>query len=85
MEKIPGWSLRKDGQITAEWKFPDFKSALAFANQVGIIAEELNHHPDMLVQWGKLTLSVITHDQGKITEKDFELARQVNQLALRSF
>ncbi len=80
MSNVAGWRVREDGQLTTERKFKDFKSALAFANQVGEIAEELNHHPDMLVQWGKITLSVMTHDKGKLTELDFELAKKINAL-----
>lgn len=67
----------------ALWKafsFPDFKTALAFANKVGAIAEELNHHPDINLSWGRVSIWTTSHDAHKITEKDHELAKKIDQI-----
>ena len=79
-----GWESRDLGtdaeQITRSFSFPDFAAALRFVNQVGEIAEEMNHHPDIVFSWGRAKLSISTHDAGGLSEKDFEFARKVNQL-----
>ncbi|MDX6649497.1 MAG: 4a-hydroxytetrahydrobiopterin dehydratase [Solirubrobacteraceae bacterium] len=73
---------REDDQIARELKFADFAEAMAFANRVAEVAEELNHHPDILVHgWNRVRLSVTTHSEGGLTAGDFELARRVDALA----
>ncbi|MDX6671721.1 MAG: 4a-hydroxytetrahydrobiopterin dehydratase [Solirubrobacteraceae bacterium] len=72
---------REDDQIARELKFADFAEAMAFANRVAEVAEELNHHPDILVHgWNRVRLSVTTHSEGGLTAGDFELARRVDAL-----
>jgi len=74
-----GWT--RDGEVisrTVERK--DFKEALAFVNAVGDRAEAANHHPDIDIRWNKVTLSLSTHSEGKLTEKDVTLAREINGL-----
>ena len=68
-----GWT--RDGEAIAKrFPFPDFSAALAFAVRVGMLAEKRDHHPDILVAWGKTTLLWTTHDAGGVTELDLELA-----------
>lgn len=75
------WELNsKTGEIFAKFQFRDFLEALAFVNKVGALAEELGHHPDITITYNRVVLSVITHDAGGLTEKDFSLANKVNQL-----
>jgi 4a-hydroxytetrahydrobiopterin dehydratase len=72
---------REGDQIARELKFADFAEAMAFANRVAEVAEELNHHPDILVHgWNRVRLSVTTHSEGGLTAGDFELARRVDAL-----
>jgi 4a-hydroxytetrahydrobiopterin dehydratase len=72
---------REDDQIARELKFADFAEAMAFANRVAEVAEELDHHPDILVHgWNRVRLSVTTHSEGGLTAGDFELARRVDAL-----
>lgn len=70
-----GWTEDADGKAL-QWsgKFPDFASALAVVNQIGAIAEMHNHHPDIKFGWGYVKLTLTTHDAGRLTKKDFELA-----------
>jgi 4a-hydroxytetrahydrobiopterin dehydratase len=73
---------RKGDEIEREWKFGDFREAMAFVNRVADAAEEQNHHPDILVfGWNKVRLSVTNHPQGGLTEADFQLAGTVDGLA----
>ena len=53
---------------------------IAFVNKVAVIAKEANHHPDINIRWNRVTLSLSTHDEGSITEKDFALAEQCDTL-----
>jgi 4a-hydroxytetrahydrobiopterin dehydratase len=62
------------------FKFPDFKSALAFVNRVGGVAEEQGHHPDILLGWGKVEITLWTHAVDGLTESDFILAAKIDQL-----
>ena len=72
----PGWA-RETGSsegIARRFTFPDFSAALGFVVRVGLAAEKRDHHPDILLAWGKATVLWTTHDAGGITELDLELA-----------
>jgi len=75
----PGWQL-EDGQLTRTVTRKDFRDALLFVNAVGFLAERANHHPDVAISWNKVTLSLMSHSAGGLTENDFGLARQLNDL-----
>jgi 4a-hydroxytetrahydrobiopterin dehydratase len=61
-------------------KFPDFRQALNFVNQVGNLAEEQGHHPDIFLSWGKVEITIWTHKIDGLTESDFILAAKIDQL-----
>ena len=68
--------------IARDWKFEDFRGAIAFVDRVADAAEAANHHPDILVHgWNKVRLELSTHSEGGITEADFALAARIDQLA----
>lgn len=73
-----GWNVAKDHQLEKEFSFPDFKEALAFTDRVGAIAEEQGHHPDVLLQWGKVKLTIWTHSIDGLSENDFILAAKAD-------
>ena len=75
----PGWQLA-DGQITKVVTRKDFADALRYVNAVGYLAERANHHPDIAMSWNKVTLTLVSHSAGGLTDKDFALARQLNAL-----
>jgi 4a-hydroxytetrahydrobiopterin dehydratase len=79
----PGW-LVSDGQLTRTVTRKDFRDALLFVNAVGFLAERANHHPDILISWNAVTLSLVTHSAGGLTSMDFALARQINELSSAS-
>ncbi len=76
----PGW-LVSDGQLTQTVTRRDFRDALLFVNVVGFLAERADHHPDILIAWNAVTLTLITHSAGGLIAKDFALARQISALS----
>lgn len=80
LASVRGW--RREGEeIVRDFKFTDFKSAMAFVNRVADEAELLDHHPDTLIHgWNNVRLSVMTHSEGGLTAMDFQLAERINSL-----
>ena len=76
---VPEWR-RKGHAISRTFQFKDFPAAIRFVNALARKAEKAWHHPDIDIRWNKVTLTLTTHDQGGITEKDFNLARQFDRL-----
>jgi len=72
------WTVAGENTLTRVFNFDDFRSALDFVNQVGEQAEEANHHPEIELSYGKVVVSLSTHSEGGLTDKDFELAAQIN-------
>lgn len=77
---LAGWT-QAGSQITRTFTLPGFPAALAFASAVGHLAERADHHPDILIQYRKVTLTLSTHSAGGLTEKDFDLATEINAIA----
>ena len=70
--------------ITKEFIFDNFAQALAFVNSVGALAESADHHPDILIHdYKKVTITLTTHSEGKVTDKDTNLAEKIDSLTLR--
>jgi 4a-hydroxytetrahydrobiopterin dehydratase len=79
LKNIPGWQLAA-GQLKKQYAFKDFVTAIAFVNKVAEIAEQLAHHPDIVINYSRVTLSTSTHSEGSvITMKDVDLARRMEQ------
>ncbi len=77
---VPDW--RKTGAIiTRTFGSNDFPAAIRFVNAVARLAEKAGHHPDIDIRWNKVILTLTTHSDGGLTEKDFKLARQFDRLA----
>jgi 4a-hydroxytetrahydrobiopterin dehydratase len=77
---LPGW--KRDGRnIVKTYDFGGFKAAMAFANTVAELAERADHHPDINVQFHKVSLTLTSHDAGGITDRDLRLARQIEAAA----
>ena len=74
-----GWQVVEEHHLEKEYKFPDFAEALAFTNTVGALAEDLNHHPDILTAWGKVKVTIWTHKIGGLAEADFIFAARCEQ------
>ena len=74
------WHLVNEHHLEREFKFPDFRTALAFTNQIGELAETQRHNPDIYLAWGKVKLTLWTHKIDGLTESDFVFAAKVEQL-----
>ena len=75
------WQVVNEHHITRTFKFPDFVQALAFVNRVGTVAEEQGHHPDILLSWGKVEITLWTHKIDGLTESDFIMAAKIDRLS----
>lgn len=81
MEKVPGWTLAGDA-ITRQFTFAGFPDAVAFIVRLGFEAEAADHHPDLLVNYKKVTATYSTHSEGGLTEKDFAGAAAATRIAV---
>jgi 4a-hydroxytetrahydrobiopterin dehydratase len=73
--------VRDGGAIVREYKLTDFAAAIAFVNRVAALAQDANHHPDILVHgWNRVRLELSTHSEGGLTDADFALALQIDRL-----
>lgn len=81
LAQVPGWKLVNDARaIEREYRFGDFREALAFVNDVGGLAESEGHHPDICFGWGHAKISIHTHKIKGLHENDFILAAKIDQL-----
>jgi 4a-hydroxytetrahydrobiopterin dehydratase len=78
---LPGWYY-ENGWIRRVYKTDGWQATLMLVNTVGYIAEAAYHHPDLTVTWAKVTVKLQTHSAGGITDKDFELARKIEDVVL---
>jgi 4a-hydroxytetrahydrobiopterin dehydratase len=78
---LPGWYYQ-DGWIRRVYKTDGWPTTLMLVNAIGFIAEAAYHHPDLSVTWGRVVVKLATHSAGGITEKDFALARRIEDAAL---
>lgn len=79
LAETPGWERAGDA-IVKTVKLADFMAAIGFVNRLAELAEAADHHPDITIQWNKVTLTLSTHSAGGLTGKDFALARELNAL-----
>ncbi|HEV3244870.1 MAG TPA: 4a-hydroxytetrahydrobiopterin dehydratase [Candidatus Paceibacterota bacterium] len=82
MKQLKNWTLSGDDRwISKEFKFKDFKEALAFVDKVGAIAEEEGHHPDIQLSWGKAVIELTTHAIKGLSENDMIVAAKIDRIA----
>jgi 4a-hydroxytetrahydrobiopterin dehydratase len=82
--EVPGWTrVERAGIARLErvFRFPDFVQALAFANRIGALAEAEGHHPALLIEWGRVTVTWWTHAIGGLHRNDFVMAAKTDRLA----
>lgn len=75
---VPDWT-REGASITRTYVFKDFPGAVRFVNRIAQLAEKAWHHPDIDIRWNKVVLTLSTHDEGGLTQKDFKLAKQFDR------
>lgn len=76
---LPGWALVQ-GEIVRNATFKDFMAAMTFVDRVAALAEQAGHHPDIDIRYNKVRLALVSHDAGGITEKDFQMAGEIEKL-----
>jgi len=81
LRDLPGWYF-ENGWIRRVYKTDGWPTTLMLVGAIGFAAEAAYHHPDLAVTWGRITVKLSTHSAGGITDKDFELARKIEEVAL---
>ena len=79
MRSLKEWSLEEE-MIVNEIEFNNFKEAICFVNDVAEIAEKYNHHPDILIKYNVVKVTLTTHSEKCLTEKDFDVAEEIDKL-----
>jgi len=74
--ELSAWRY-EDGHLRRDLKTADWLASMAVANRISDLAEAADHHPDLLIAWGRVQISLATHDAGGITNKDFALASAI--------
>ena len=82
LEELDGWEYTNDGRIRKEFVFRTFLRSVAFVNTVAYLAEAAKHHPHIAINYNKVTLRLITHSESGLTDRDFDLARQIEDLPM---
>ncbi len=80
LKNLPGWSV-KDEKLHKDFEFGDFNEAFGFMTRAAMEIEKMNHHPEWFNVYNKLSVDLMTHDAGGITENDIGLAKILNSLA----
>ncbi len=81
MAEVPEWSLNGDA-LQRTFRFDDFHGSMGFVTRVAELAEQMQHHPDIMIRYNKVTLTLTTHDARGLTERDFAFARATNERVL---
>ncbi len=82
LKPLEGWQL-KGKEIHKVYTHKTFKDAIAFVNKVADLAERANHHPDFLIQYNKVSLTLSTHSKSGVTDNDIKLAKQIEEVSGR--
>jgi 4a-hydroxytetrahydrobiopterin dehydratase len=80
LEQLRGWK-KNHHAIERVFQFDTFSQAMEFVNQIAEAAEAVNHHPDILISYNKVTLTLISHDSGGVTQRDIKMAARINNMA----
>jgi len=80
LQTMRGWDL-DDGELEKGFSFDGFGGAMAFVNRVAGLAEAADHHPDISIKYNRVKLTLSTHSEGGVTDKDFALAARIDEVA----
>jgi 4a-hydroxytetrahydrobiopterin dehydratase len=80
LTSLSGWQ-RNGIAIQRVFRFPDFKAAMQFVNKVAEKAEQSNHHPDIDIRYNTITMALVSHDSGGVTQRDVRMAEAINKIA----
>jgi len=79
LQQLHGWTANRNA-IERVFQFAGFIQAMEFVNQIAEAAEAVNHHPDILITYNKVTLTLVSHDSGGVTQRDIKMAARINEL-----
>jgi len=79
LQNLDGWS-QQGKAIVRQFEFKDFKQAMDFVNRIADTAEAANHHPDITINYNKVTLLLTSHDSGGVTDRDAKMAANINEV-----
>ena len=82
LKELPGWQLA-DNTIKKQYTLPSFMDGIRFVDRVAQLAEMADHHPDILINYKRVTMTLSTHSEGGITQKDFDLAKEMEKASTR--
>jgi len=74
--ELSGWE-KSGNEIVKSYKLSNFIASIGFVNRIAILAEKADHHPDILIQYSAVKITLSTHSEGGVTEKDFNLAGEI--------
>jgi 4a-hydroxytetrahydrobiopterin dehydratase len=77
---LPGWQ-QQGKAIQRVFEFPDFKASMQFVNNIPDAAEQANHHPDIDIRYNKVTMALVSHDSGGVTQRDVRMAQKINEIS----
>lgn len=80
VRSLTGWQI-ESGQLVKTFTLKNFLAAIDFVNQIAKYAEGAGHHPDIDIRYDKVRISLVTHDVGGLSQKDFDLAGEIERLA----
>jgi 4a-hydroxytetrahydrobiopterin dehydratase len=80
LESVTGWAV-EDGKLHKQFQFESFVEAFGFMTSLALIAESMNHHPEWFNVYNRVTIDLMTHDAGGISDLDFQLAKEADKLA----
>src|SRR4029077_4160766 len=80
LDSLQGWQ-RNGTAIQRVFRFPDFKVAMQFVNKIADAAEQANHHPDIDIRYNTITMALVSHDAGGVTQRDVRMAGTINKIA----
>lgn len=80
LDGLDGWENR-DGALQRQFTFPTFQDAIAFVNRVATLAEQADHHPDIIINYNRVGIALSSHDAGGVTDRDTALAPRIEAVA----
>jgi len=74
------WPKDNQGRLSKEFNFKNYRQSFAFTSQVAMLSEKKNHHPTIILDYGKVVIKLISHDVNEVTERDIDLAIQIDKI-----
>ena len=74
------WQKDNQGKLIKTFSFKNYRQSFGFVSQIVLLAEKKNHHPTITLEYGSVTIALISHDMNEITERDIDLAKQIDKI-----